>query len=74
LEVEPLSDVTVIKVTKVDDTPLAVLFNYPVHPTILTPHNLLFSADFVGYARNAMQALLGSNIQAHRVQAARRLS
>lgn len=48
----PLSDVTVIKVTKMDDSPLAVLFNYPVHPTVLSSKNLLFSADFVGYARD----------------------
>lgn len=48
----PLSDVLVIKVTKTDDSPLAVLFNYPVHPTILNGENLLFSADFVGYARD----------------------
>lgn len=47
----PLSDVAVIKVTKIDDSPLAVLFNYPVHPTVLDSKNLLFSADFVGYAR-----------------------
>lgn len=48
----PLSDVAVIKVTKIDDSPLAVLFNYPVHPTVLSSENLLFSADFVGYARD----------------------
>ncbi|MEK7340282.1 MAG: hypothetical protein AABZ92_06195, partial [Verrucomicrobiota bacterium] len=48
----PLSDVAVIKVTKIDDSPLAVLFNYPVHPTVLSGKNLLFSADFVGYARD----------------------
>lgn len=51
VEATPLSNVTVIKVTSIDDSPLAVLFNYPVHPTILDSKNLLFSADFVGYAR-----------------------
>lgn len=63
-DVEPLSDVTVMKVTQSDETPLAVLFNFPVHPTVLTSQNELFSADFVGYARDEIQALLGSKVQA----------
>lgn len=58
----PLSDVTVIKVTKIDDSPLAVLFNYPVHPTVLSSENLLFSADFVGYARDYISEENGQTI------------
>lgn len=58
----PLSDVTVIKVTKMDDSPLAVLFNYPVHPTVLSNENLLFSADFVGYARDYISEENGQTI------------
>lgn len=58
----PLSDVTVIKVTKMDDSPLAVLFNYPVHPTVLSGENLLFSADFVGYARDYISEENGQTI------------
>ena len=58
----PLDDVTIIKVTHLDDTPLAVLFNYPVHPTVLQSQNRLFSSDFVGYARNHLQSFLGSNV------------
>ncbi|KAG6559662.1 Neutral/alkaline non-lysosomal ceramidase [Candidatus Rhabdochlamydia oedothoracis] len=58
----PLSDVTVIKVTKMDDSPLAVLFNYSVHPTVLTGENLLFSADFVGYARDYISEENGQTI------------
>ncbi len=61
-DVIPLEDVTIIKVTHLDDTPLAVLFNYPVHPTVLKSQNRLFSADFVGYARNHLQSSLGSNV------------
>ncbi|MES2199028.1 MAG: neutral/alkaline non-lysosomal ceramidase N-terminal domain-containing protein [Chlamydiota bacterium] len=57
-DITPLSDVTVIKVTSVEDAPLAVLFNYPVHPTILKSENRLFSADFVGYSRDYLQASL----------------
>lgn len=61
--IEPLSDVTIIKVTKSDGSPLAVLFNYPIHPTVLTSQNRLFSSDFVGFARDQIQSLLGADIQ-----------
>lgn len=63
-DVVPLDDVTIIKITHVDDTPFAVLFNYPVHPTLLRSENRLFSSDFVGYARNHLQSFLGSNVYA----------
>lgn len=59
----PLSDIAVIKVTGLDNTPLAVLFNYPVHPTVLKGQNRLFSADFVGYARDYIQRYVGSHVQ-----------
>lgn len=62
-DITPLRDVTVIKVTHLDDTPLAVLFNYPLHPTVLKSQNRLFSSDFVGYARDHLQSFLGSNVQ-----------
>ncbi len=58
----PLDDVSVIKVTHLDDTPLAVLFNYPMHPIVLKSQSRLFSADFVGYARNHLLSSLGSNV------------
>ncbi len=54
-DVIPLSDVAVIKVTKEDDSPFAILFNFPVHPTVLPHQNRYFSADFVGYARDALK-------------------
>ncbi|MDR3623707.1 MAG: neutral/alkaline non-lysosomal ceramidase N-terminal domain-containing protein [Chlamydiales bacterium] len=57
-DVLPLDDVTVIKVTSLDDAPLAVLFNYPVHPTVLGSQNRLFSSDFVGYARDYLHVFL----------------
>lgn len=62
-DIVPLNSVTVIKVTHTDGSPLAVLFNYPVHPTVLKSQNRLFSADFVGYARDHLQASIGSNVQ-----------
>ncbi|MBA3815482.1 MAG: neutral/alkaline non-lysosomal ceramidase N-terminal domain-containing protein [Parachlamydiaceae bacterium] len=61
--ISPLTDVAVLKFTKLDNTPFAVLFNYAVHPTLLKSQNLLFSSDFVGYARDHLQSLLGSNVQ-----------
>ncbi len=60
LDISPLSDVTLIKVTTLDDAPLAVLFNYPIHPTILDGKNELFSSDLVGYARGYIQSELGA--------------
>lgn len=62
-DVIPESDVTVIKVTRMDGSPFAVLFNYPIHPTVLKSQNRLFSSDFVGYARDHIQSLLGHDIQ-----------
>lgn len=59
----PLADVAVIKVESADGTPYAVLFNYAMHPTVLRSQNRLFSADFIGYARDHIQMLLGKDIQ-----------
>lgn len=61
--VTPQTDVTILKVTKSDGTPFAVLFNFPLHPTINKSENRLFSADFVGYARDHLQTLLGQEVQ-----------
>ncbi|HEY5235566.1 MAG TPA: neutral/alkaline non-lysosomal ceramidase N-terminal domain-containing protein [Rhabdochlamydiaceae bacterium] len=63
INVSPLEDVTVLKIIQMDGTPLAVLFNYPVHPTVLKSQNRLFSSDFVGYARNYLQSALGVDLQ-----------
>lgn len=62
-DVIPESDVTVIKVTRMDGSPFAILFNYPIHPTVLKSQNRLFSSDFVGYARDHIQSLLGHDVQ-----------
>lgn len=62
-KVEPLNEVAVLKVTRLDDTPVAVLFNYPVHPTVLKGQNRQFSADFVGYARKELQSYFGPDFQ-----------
>ena len=62
-DIPPLNSVTIIKVTHLDDRPLAILFNYPIHPTVLRSQNRLFSADFVGYARDHLQSSIGSDVQ-----------
>jgi hypothetical protein len=59
----PPSDVTVIKITTLHDTPLAVLYNYAIHPTVLTGQNRLFSADFVGYARTYLESFIGPGLE-----------
>jgi len=61
--VQALDDVTVIKVTKADDSPLAVLFSFAAHPTVLGGGNMHFSADFVGYARTQAARLIGGGVQ-----------
>ena len=61
--VQALDDVTVIKVTRADDSPLAVLFSFAAHPTVLGGDNMLFSADFVGYARSEAARLIGGGVQ-----------
>jgi hypothetical protein len=64
VDIDPLSDVAILKITHLDNTPLAVLFNYPLHPTLLQSQNRLFSADFVGYAREHLKNALGEGVQA----------
>jgi hypothetical protein len=58
--ITPLNHLTVLKVTHLDGTPLAVWFNFPVHPTVLRGENRAFSADFVGYARIFLETKLGA--------------
>lgn len=61
---DPLNDVAVIKISDLEEKPIAVLFNFAVHPTILEADNKMFSADFVGYARDHIKALIGHDVEA----------
>lgn len=63
LNVQPLSDVAIIKITHEDGRPLAVLFNYALHPTVLSAENWLFSADFVGQAREHIKHIIDPSIE-----------
>lgn len=58
-KVETRDDVAVLKVVHPDGSPLACLFNFAAHPTVLSDKNMEFSADFVGYARNHVHELTG---------------
>lgn len=61
--VEPGADVAVVKITTPGGAPLAVLFNFAAHPTVLPGReNMLFSADFVGYARTHLRRILGDGM------------
>jgi hypothetical protein len=44
--------------------PMAVLMNFAVHPTVLGSDNMSFSADFVGYARSAVEKMIGGDVLA----------
>jgi len=44
--------------------PMAVVMNFAAHPTVLGAENMTFSADFVGYARNALERMVGGDVMA----------
>lgn len=57
----PRTTVTVLRAEDLQGQPIALLFNFPMHPTVLKGENRLFSADFVGYTRLALKKQLGSD-------------
>jgi neutral ceramidase len=50
-------EVTVLRVDDLIGKPVAVLFNYGCHATVMGDANLMISADFPGAARNTLEAL-----------------
>lgn len=60
--ISPLEEVALIKFLKLDGSPLAALYNYPLHPTVLDKNNLLFSADFIGYTRQYLKKFLSPQL------------
>ena len=44
--------------------PIAVLMNFAAHPTVLGAKNFEFSADYVGYARSALEKMMGGEVMA----------
>ena len=71
-DLDPPTDLTVIKVLKLDGSPLAAFFNYSLYSDVLVYSNdtmslskesmMVFSADAVGYARNHVKALIGNDV------------
>jgi len=55
-----------VGVIRIDDAasgkPMAVLMNFAAHPTVLGAKNFEFSADFVGYARTALERMVGGDL------------
>lgn len=70
-EIDPPSDITVIKATRMDGSPLAVFFNYSLYPDVLVSNEgvpapseamMVFSADIIGFARDHVKALIGGGV------------
>lgn len=51
---------TVIRIDHADGTPVAAVLNFPVHPTMMGPHNLLLSADLPGAIERAFEYQSGA--------------
>ena len=63
--VETPKDVAVLRVVDAAGEPLAVWFDYAAHATVLPGReNMQFSADFVGFARDALRDALGDDVVA----------
>lgn len=48
--------VTVVRIDRLDGTPLAILVNYACHPVVFGPDNVRYSADFVAVAVRTVSA------------------
>lgn len=52
--------VGVLRLERLDGSPLACLLNYACHPTVLGPANVLVSPDYPGTARRVVEQLSGA--------------
>ncbi|MFL6212547.1 MAG: neutral/alkaline non-lysosomal ceramidase N-terminal domain-containing protein [Blastocatellia bacterium] len=58
-------EVGVIRVDAADTgKPMAVLMNFAAHPTVVGDKNFEFSADYVYYARRAVEQMIGGDVMA----------
>lgn len=58
-------EVGVIRVDSIaTGKPMAVLMNFAAHPTVLGAENMTYSSDFVGYARNTLERMIGGDVMA----------
>ena len=56
-EQRPPEELAVIQFVTKENTPLALLFNFAMHPTVLSAKNTLYSADFIGYAKKKFKTM-----------------
>ena len=54
--------VSILRIDNLDGHPIAVLFNYGCHPTIMGSDNLLISADYPGAARNTLKNIFADTV------------
>ena len=57
-------EVVVLRVDHKDGRPFVVVFNYPMHATVMHPSNRLISADFPGPACRIIERSLGPGVAA----------
>ena len=57
-------EVVVLRVDHKDGRPFVVVFNYPMHATVMHPSNRLISADFPGPACRSIEKRLGPGVAA----------
>lgn len=55
-------EVLVMKVTRLDNTPVAAVFDYATHSTSLGPGNLQVSGDVLGLASQFVEKILGKDV------------
>ncbi len=55
-------EVSVLRVDNIQGIPIAVLFHYGCHPTVMGAQNTLLSADFPGAARRCLREVFPSTV------------
>lgn len=58
----------VLRVDKSDGSPLALVFNFPVHPTTFPPDNLFMSSDTSGAIENQVELSFSTPVVAMHIQ------
>ena len=57
-------ELTVLRVDRVDGSPLAVLVNWTAHPTFMDEHDMLVSGGWPGYLQRELEAWIGRGVVA----------
>jgi hypothetical protein len=58
------AELTVTRIDTADGKPLAVLFHFTAHPTIMGAEHMLFSGGWPGHAQRTLEALIGDGATA----------